>query len=85
MVSALRRYLYSKRSDNFKLYLQTLKDMLLNFVASKYHLYTKFIRVCFQSMHDLSSSDQKMYKELKDGFVVIQQSDMTPAQLTKEI
>ena len=75
MVSILRSLLQSSRGGNWKLYLQSLHDMLPFLAASGHNNYTKSLVLYLGKMEKLEETHPAVYCKFQEGLFVVRHSD----------
>ena len=85
MVSLLKTFLAAERTGNWKLHLETVKNMLPYFAASGHNLYLKSSYVYHQLMHDLENTHPDVYDCFMEGNHVIRRSDRFWAALSSDL
>ncbi len=75
LVAILRAFIRAGRTKNWKLYLQSLHEMLPYLAASGHHNYTKSLVLYLNKMQNLEESHPHVYNKFVDGFFVLRRSD----------
>lgn len=74
MVDILRRFIKAERVGNWKLHLQTLRQMLPYLAASGHNLFVKSAYVYLQTMHALPETHHEVYREFEEVYHVVRHS-----------
>ena len=75
MVDILRKFLKNERTGNWRLHLETVREMLPFFAASGHTLFAKSAHVYLQTMLELLRSHPDLYQKFEAGFHVLRRSD----------
>jgi hypothetical protein len=75
MVSILRSLIRSARTGNWKLYLQSLHEMLPYLAASGHNNYVKSLVLYLDKMNKLEESHPTVYTKFLEGLFVLRRSD----------
>lgn len=75
LVAILRAFIRSGRTGNWRLYLQSLKEMLPFLAASGHWNYTKSLVLYLNKMEKLQDTHPHVYSKFVDGFFVLRRSD----------
>ena len=85
MVDILRNFVRSERTGDWKLHLQTLRDMLSYLAAAGHNAYTKSIHVYLQRLDQLPLMHPEVQKHFDNGLHVVWQTDRYWAGLSTDL
>lgn len=75
MVSILRSFLYSSRTGNWKLYIESLHNMLPFLAASGHNNYVKSLMLFLARMEKLETTHPRTFARFNEGYFVLRRSD----------
>ncbi len=75
MVDILRRFLKAERTGNWRLHLQSVREMLPYFAAAGHKLYAKSAYVYLQTMTMLPETHPDVHQKFEGGYHVVRRSD----------
>ena len=75
MVDIPRQFLQAEQTGNWRLHLESLREMLRFFAAAGHTLYAKSAHVHLQTMLELPRSHPDLYQKIEAGFYVVRRSD----------
>ncbi|CAH3116456.1 unnamed protein product [Porites lobata] len=85
MVALVRQFIEAKRTGNWELHRQSLRDMLPFHAAAGHNLYAKSVYIYLQQMLELNSKHADVLELFKKGFHVIRRSDRFWAGLSSDL
>ena len=85
MVDIIRKFIKAERTGNWRLHLESVREMLPFFAASGHTLYEKSAHVYVQSMLELPRSHPDLYQKFEAGFHVVRRSDRYWAGLSTDL
>ena len=85
MMDVLRMFLKAERTENWKLHLQTMYDMLPYLAASGHNLYSKAVYVYLQHMAKHQELHPEVYNHFQKGHHVVRRSDRFWAGLSVDL
>lgn len=85
MVDLLRDFIRSKRTENWKLHLSTLKKMIPYFAAAGHNHYAKCSQIYSQQMEELENNHPEVFNNFMKGHHVIRRSDRFWAGLSCDL
>ena len=85
MLDILRRFLKAERTGNWKLHLQSVKEMLPYFAAAGHNLYVKSAYMYLQQMGKLETDHPDVYRAFNKGYHVVRRSDRFWAGLSSDL
>ena len=75
MVDILRRFLKAERTGNWRVHLQSVREMLPYFAAAGHKLYAKSAYVYLQTMTMLPETHPDVHQTFEEGYQVVRRSD----------
>ena len=75
MVDILRRFLKAERTGNWRLHLQSVREMLPCFAAAGHKLYAKSTYVYLHTMTMLPETQPDVHHEFEEGYHLVRRSD----------
>ena len=75
MVTVLRAFIRASRTGDWKLYLQTLHEMLPYLAASGHNNYTKSLVLYWNKMENLEETHPTVYAKFMTGLFVLRRTD----------
>ena len=85
MVNILRKFLKAERTGNWRLHLESVREMLPFFAASGHTLYAESAHVYLQTMLELPRTHPDLYQKFEAGFHVVRRSDRYWAGLSTDL
>jgi hypothetical protein len=85
MISILRDFIKAERTGNWRLHIESLKDMLPYFAAAGHNLYVKSACIYIQQMECLKEQNPGLVALFESGFHVIRRSDKYWAGISSDL